>query len=308
MARIRSVKPEMFTSATVAALSVPVRWTFVGLLTYADDQGRGRDEARLVKAAVWPMDDDMPWQQVAAHLDELERAGLICRYEAEGKRLLHVSGWPEHQAISHPAKPKLPECPKASHRNPPDGHRQPSGDSPEERGETPLGTGNREREQGKGTGSRDSATRVASATAEKPALQLVGPPPETAQTVLAAYIDWRRSQGVAGLDRRTKGILARHLGDAFAGGHPPDVIRLGLADWHASDTHPSVLGSFIDARARGGQPRASPTKAEAERTQMHTTYAAGQRWAAQEDDRDENRVERVGRTHQRELPPPADQA
>jgi hypothetical protein len=152
MARIRSVKPEMFTSTTVAGLPVMVRWTFIGLLTYADDQGRGRDEARLVKAAVWPLDDDVSWQRVAEHLDELERAGLICRYEADGKRLLHVSGWPEHQVISHPAKPKLPECPKASHRNPPDGHRQPSGDSPEERGETPLGKEQgkeRNREQGK---------------------------------------------------------------------------------------------------------------------------------------------------------------
>jgi hypothetical protein len=142
----------MFTSTTVASLPVMVRWTFIGLLTYADDQGRGRDEARLVKAAVWPLDDDVSWQRVAEHLDDLERAGLICRYEGDGKRLLHVSGWPEHQVISHPAKPKLPECPKASHRSPPDGHRRDSGELPEERGETPLGTG-KGKEQGTGKGS-----------------------------------------------------------------------------------------------------------------------------------------------------------
>jgi hypothetical protein len=193
MARIRSVKPEMFTSTTVAGLPMPVRWTFVGLLTYADDQGRGRDEARLVKAAVWPLDDEMPWQRVAEHLDELERAGLICRYEADGKRLLHVSGWSEHQAISHPAKPKLPECPKASHRVPPDGHRKPSGESPEERGETPLG-----KEQGREQGTGKGSTTV---------VELARPDDPTA----AVFDAWKDSTGKARAqldDKRRRRIKA----------------------------------------------------------------------------------------------------
>jgi hypothetical protein len=90
---------------------------------------------------VWPLDDDVSWQRVAEHLDELERAGLVCRYEAEGKRLLHVSGWTEHQVISHPSKPKLPACPKPSHRNPPESRQRPSGESPEDYGDPLRHTG-----------------------------------------------------------------------------------------------------------------------------------------------------------------------
>lgn len=118
-----------------------------------------------------------------------------------------------------------------------------------------------------------------SAATPRVTLAIVEPSPETAQTVLGAYIDWRRARGVNGIDRRTTGILAKQLGEAFAGGHPPDIIRLGLADWDASDTHPSTLGSFIDTRARGGQPRAGPGR---DRRQMHATDQVLAQWAAEE--------------------------
>jgi hypothetical protein len=78
-----------------------------------------------------------------------------------------------------------------------------------------------------------------------------GPQPETAQTVLAAYIDWRHENGVNGFDRRTIGQLAKNLGLAFEASHPPEIIKRGLWEWHHSNQHPATLLSFIDAAARG---------------------------------------------------------
>jgi hypothetical protein len=115
LARIRSVKPEFFTSETIAALSVPARLTFVGLWTHADDYGRALDNPKLLKAAVWPLDDDVSAGQVAAHLDEFGRAGLVCRYQVGGKRYLHVTAWSEHQRPKNPAAERIPACPKPSH-------------------------------------------------------------------------------------------------------------------------------------------------------------------------------------------------
>lgn len=116
MARMRTIKPETFISETLAEVSVHARWTFAGLWTYADDEGRGRADARLIKAAIWALDDDVTSREVAAFLDELEAESLICRYEAvDGKKYLHIVNFSEHQKPNRPVPSKLPECPKANH-------------------------------------------------------------------------------------------------------------------------------------------------------------------------------------------------
>ena len=115
MARIRSIKPEAFTSETLAALPVLVRWTFAGLWTYADDDGRGRSNVGLIKAAVWPLDDDVTPVAIGGFLDQLEEARLICRYEVDGKAYLHVVNFSEHQHPNRPLQSKLPACSRRTH-------------------------------------------------------------------------------------------------------------------------------------------------------------------------------------------------
>lgn len=115
MARIRSVKPEAFTSETLARCSVPARWTFAGLWCYVDDEGRGRSNAGLIKAAVWPLDDDVTVKHVASYLDELEAERLICRYEVDGKAYLHVVNFGEHQHPNRPSPSSQPACSRRTH-------------------------------------------------------------------------------------------------------------------------------------------------------------------------------------------------
>lgn len=110
MPRIRTIKPEFFTSLTIASLAVEARLTFIGLWTHVDDEGRCVDDTRLVRAALWPL-DDRSFADVENDLTELSRASLIRRYEANGKRYLSVSGWGEHQKINRPTPSKLPSPP-----------------------------------------------------------------------------------------------------------------------------------------------------------------------------------------------------
>jgi hypothetical protein len=112
---MRTIKPETFISETLSDVSVHARWTFAGLWTYADDEGRGRADARLIKAALWALDDEVTTREVAAFLDELEFERLICRYEHDGKRYLHIVNFAEHQRPNRPVASKLPECPKTTH-------------------------------------------------------------------------------------------------------------------------------------------------------------------------------------------------
>lgn len=150
MARIRTIKPDAFTSDTLSGVSVLARWLFAGLWTYCDDEGRGRWDPRLIKAALFPLDDTTTLQNVIDAVQELVNAdGALCLYEAEGKRYLHVPKWGDHQRISHPTPSKVPPCER--HPVPVSGSApERSGSSPEKLRKAPdalrpeQGTGNRE--------------------------------------------------------------------------------------------------------------------------------------------------------------------
>lgn len=111
MPRIRTIKPDAFKSDSLSLVPRGTRWTFAGLWTYADDEGRARDDARLIKAELYPLDDDMTRDEVEADLRRLAEIDGICRYEVGGKRYLHMPNW-DHQKINRPTPSRLPECPK----------------------------------------------------------------------------------------------------------------------------------------------------------------------------------------------------
>lgn len=111
MARIRTIKPDFFRNEEVAALTYRARLTWVGLWTYADDEGRGKDNARIIKGDLWPLEDDVTHHEVESDLCELAEHGRITRYEVRGERYLFVNKWRDHQRIAKPTASKLPPPP-----------------------------------------------------------------------------------------------------------------------------------------------------------------------------------------------------
>jgi len=108
MARIRTIKPDFFRSDDVAQLSYRARLTWVGLWTYVDDEGRGKDNARIIKGDLWPLEDDVTHKDVEKDLNELSKAGRIHRYEVDGEKYLLILKWTDHQRIAKPTASKLP--------------------------------------------------------------------------------------------------------------------------------------------------------------------------------------------------------
>ncbi|EEP73526.1 hypothetical protein MCAG_03853 [Micromonospora sp. ATCC 39149] len=171
MARIRTIKPEFFTSLTVASLPVEARLTFVGLWTHVDDEGRCVDDARLIKAAVWPLDDRLS-TDVELDLKRLSESSLILRYKVGERSYLAVRGWSEHQRINRPTKSKIPpppvtpEPPPASEETPPppaetpgQDASNPPGSESSEQAHAQLSEDSRQernREQGTGKGRKPS--------------------------------------------------------------------------------------------------------------------------------------------------------
>jgi hypothetical protein len=104
MARIRSVKPELRTSELVASWPMGLRYFWVLLWGYCDDYGRGRDNARLIVADSFPLDDDIDATQIQGWMDVLAGAGMIRRYQVDNVDYFHVSDWANMQKVSHPSK------------------------------------------------------------------------------------------------------------------------------------------------------------------------------------------------------------
>lgn len=107
MARIRSVKPEFFTSLDIADLSITARLMFIGLWTHADDEGRFVDEPRIVKGALFPLDDHITATVIEDILTELAANKRLIRYQYDGKHFAEIQGW-HHQKIDRRTASKLP--------------------------------------------------------------------------------------------------------------------------------------------------------------------------------------------------------
>lgn len=116
MPRIRTVKPEFWSSGQVVDCSIEARLMFIGIWNYCDDNGIHSDSPKRIKMQVFP-GDDMSIEQVSGWLDELELNGLIKRYEVDGSRYLMCTGFKKHQRIDQPTythplpdgtKPKQP--------------------------------------------------------------------------------------------------------------------------------------------------------------------------------------------------------
>lgn len=124
MARIRTIKPEFFTSEDVSALPLRARLTWIGLWTHCDDHGRTKDVPRLIKAAIWPL-DEITLSDVEEDLEVLAAHGRIVRYSADARNYLAIVNWHDHQAINRPGKARHPAPPV-----PTGGLAKPDGDAP----------------------------------------------------------------------------------------------------------------------------------------------------------------------------------
>lgn len=104
--RIRTIKPAFWTSQDIAALPDDThRLLFVGLWNYVDDEGRGADDSRLIKSALFPLNDAIRPADIDAMLWSLPS---VLRYSSGSRQYLAISTWAEHQKINRPTPSLIP--------------------------------------------------------------------------------------------------------------------------------------------------------------------------------------------------------
>lgn len=104
MARIRTIKPELWSDESFAECSTSARLLFVATLNFADDNGNIDRSARQIKAQAFPYDaiDCEPL------ILELLRVGLFVEYGISDKFYLHVKNFKKHQKIDRPGPARCP--------------------------------------------------------------------------------------------------------------------------------------------------------------------------------------------------------
>lgn len=117
MARIRTIKPEFWTSEQVMECSPLARLLFIGIWNFCDDAGNHPASAITIKALVFP-GDAVASDDIRRMLEELSASGLLSFYSASGKQYLHVNGW-AHQKIDRPTVKFPPFDPEQPGEQPP---------------------------------------------------------------------------------------------------------------------------------------------------------------------------------------------
>lgn len=113
MARIRTIRPELWESEKLGRLPMLARLTFIGLIGLADDEGRGRGEPGFLFGRLHPYAPDVSRKELARALNSLGHAHLVVFYEVEGSWYFYLPGWSEHQKIEKKRQSLLPNPPSS---------------------------------------------------------------------------------------------------------------------------------------------------------------------------------------------------
>ena len=110
MARIRTIKPEFWTSDQVVSVSPLARLLFIGLWNFADDQGVHPASPLRIKLQIFP-GDNIKEEKIKELLKELLKNNLLTIYEAEGKPYFFITGWHHQKIAKKTAKYPAPPAP-----------------------------------------------------------------------------------------------------------------------------------------------------------------------------------------------------
>lgn len=103
MARIRTIKPEFFTSESVLSVSPLARLFFIGLWCEADRDGRLKWKPKTLKFRYLPGDS----VNIEKLCSELENEGMILTYTVDEVDYCEIPSFADHQVINNRERDSL---------------------------------------------------------------------------------------------------------------------------------------------------------------------------------------------------------
>jgi hypothetical protein len=106
----RIIKESICTSEKIAGLSDFEFRLWIGLITQADDYGRGDARPPVIKGRIFPLRDRTTIKDIDVALQSLAAKGCVDLYNVDGKPYFLFPSWAAHQRIRD-CKSKYPEPP-----------------------------------------------------------------------------------------------------------------------------------------------------------------------------------------------------
>lgn len=103
----RIIKESITTSEKLASLSDFEFRLWIGLITQADDAGRGDARPAIIKGRIFPFRERLTIKDISCSLRALADKGCINLYEIDGGSYFYFPNWSRHQRVRD-CKPKFP--------------------------------------------------------------------------------------------------------------------------------------------------------------------------------------------------------
>lgn len=110
MARQRMIQPEIWIDSGFLEMSDRARLLWIGMISFADDEGRGQGSSKSLKAAIFP-GDDISSTDVDALKAEVAKHVRVEFYDVDGQTYYQIEKWSQYQKISHPNPSSIPAKP-----------------------------------------------------------------------------------------------------------------------------------------------------------------------------------------------------
>lgn len=264
MTRIRTIKPDFFTSPDTAKASFPVRIFYAAMWCWADDFGVGETNLNGLLGHAFPDSDEFTAQDVRRFCADVAQHFGVTFYTVRGRHYFAIPSWEKHQKLERRAERRkypAPDDPDAM----PDLRFLPGADSAPE---TP-------RKSGAGTGEREGEREA----------ELEDPPyPPDAEIAILEPLPARTKNGAALARQQFSNIPARSAGayqvaelfsaslpvpiedgllskigvqidNCLTRGIPPPAIVAGLKAWTDSDSwSPTQIPNFVHKANNRGRP------------------------------------------------------
>lgn len=97
--RNRMIKKEFWTDDKILELPVAARLLFIGMWNFADDSGILKNNIKVLKAQIFPI-DDINHEELLSLLKMMQKLGLIL--VNDDRTLIKIKNWDNHQKINRP--------------------------------------------------------------------------------------------------------------------------------------------------------------------------------------------------------------
>ena len=113
MARKRMISPEIWESSSFSKLSDFAKLVFIGLISQADDEGKGKASPNIIRSKLFPDSEEKRVTDIKKALSEIALKMSITFYEAEGDSFYILTNWHSWQKIDRPTPSKIPNPPQS---------------------------------------------------------------------------------------------------------------------------------------------------------------------------------------------------